>query len=81
MLSPFTNGEIPALEPQQIVPDDDGIEIGDTPTGNTESSGPAYNAEHWDLVDRGPGGIGLLRQSRPNVPIGVGELIGVLFAD
>ena len=75
------NGEIPALEPQQIVPDDDGIEIGDTPTGNTESSGPAYNAEHWDLVDRGPGGIGLLRQSRPNVPIGVGELIGVLFAD
>ena len=75
------NGGISALEPPPIVHDDNGIEIGDTPTGNTESPGPTYNAEHWDLVDRGPGGIGLLRQSRPNVPIGVGELIGVLFAD
>ena len=75
------NGELRAPEPQQLPPDDEGIEIGDTPMGNAELSGPSYNAEHWELVDRGPGGIGLLRQTRPNVPIGVGELIGVLFAD
>ena len=75
------NGGIPELEPQPTAREDGGIEIGDTPTGNPDHSGPAYNAEHWELVDRGPGGIGLLRQTRPNVPIGVGELIGVLFAD
>ncbi len=76
-----SNSKIPAEGPQQIAPDDHGIEIGDTPTGNTELLGPTYNAEHWDLVDRGPGGIRLLRRSRPNVPIGVGELIGIHFAD
>ena len=53
------NAGIPVVESPQFVPDDgDGIEIGDTPTGNTEFSGPTYNAEHWDLVDQGPGGGG-----------------------
>lgn len=71
----------PVVESPQFMSDDAGIEISDTTMESTGLSGPSYNAEHWELVDRGPGGVGLLRQGRPNVPIGVGELIGVLFGE
>ena len=57
---------------------DDGIKIGDT---NSELSlaEPTYLAEYWDIIDKGPGGIGILKNDRPLVPISVGELIGLGF--
>jgi len=39
----------------------------------------SYRHESWDLVNEGPGGIGVLRRERPGIPIGVGELVGMQF--
>ena len=51
------NGQLPSLAASQVVPDDAGIEIGDTPSGNADLARPTYNAEHWELIDKGPGAL------------------------
>jgi hypothetical protein len=40
---------------------------------------PSFRAEYWELVNRGPGGIGVIKHIRPNNPIGVGEVMGIQF--
>ena len=57
---------------------EEGIEIGDT-TDEVALAGPTYRAEHWDIVDKGPGGVGILKSDRPLVPVSVGELICLGF--
>lgn len=58
--------------------DDGDIEIGDVATPASEH-GVSYRHEAWELVDEGPGGVGILKRARPDNPIGVGELIGMQF--
>ncbi len=42
-----------------------------------EASAHSYTAEFWELIDKGPGGVGVIKRIRPNIAIGVGELIGI----
>jgi hypothetical protein len=39
----------------------------------------SYRHEAWELVNEGPGGVGMLTRARPDNPVGVGELIGMQF--
>ena len=60
-------------------PDEEDIELGlpeDQPPPAAVTS-HTYNAEYWDLVNQGPGGIGIIKHIRPNNAIRVGEIIGL----
>ena len=56
---------------------------GDLGTGLEGGAAPAspggHTAEFWDLVNQGPGGIGVLKRIRPTNTIGVGELLAIQF--
>jgi hypothetical protein len=58
--------------------DDSDIEIGDV-AGPASEHGMSYRHEAWELVNEGPGGVGMLTRARPDNPVGVGELIGMQF--
>ena len=72
-----TTAPAPAATPAET-DTDDGIEIGDTSDASTALR-PTYSEEHWDIVNKGPGGVGILKNERPQVAVGVGELIGLVF--
>jgi len=57
---------------------EDGIELGAELAPRLAA--PTHRSETWTLVDRGPGGLGILRSTRPTVPVTVGELVGILAA-
>ncbi|RKZ36123.1 MAG: hypothetical protein DRQ37_04825 [Gammaproteobacteria bacterium] len=59
--------------------DDEDIQVGlpeDQPPPAAVTS-HTYSAEYWDLVNQGPGGIGIIKHIRPNNAIRVGEIIGL----
>ena len=67
------------FETFQFESDSDGIEIVDT-LNTMEKTAPKYEIDTWSLVDRGPGGV-CIRTSDPHLLVGVGELLGVHYAD
>lgn len=58
--------------------DDGDIEIGDV-AGLSGEHGASYRHEGWEVVNEGPGGVGILKRTHPENPVGVGELVGMQF--
>ncbi|MFT5173431.1 MAG: hypothetical protein ACI8W7_001608 [Gammaproteobacteria bacterium] len=56
----------------------DDIELHDV-SSLASSSNSSYRHEPWSVTNEGPGGVGILRDTQPQTPIGVGELIGMQF--
>ena len=54
------------------------IELSDV-SGLAGSQTASYRHESWRVENEGPGGIGILRDTQPQNPVGVGELIGMQF--
>ena len=55
------------------------IDLGTDTQDGTVVFESTYTAEFWELQNRGPGGIGVVKRIRPNITVRVGELIGVQF--
>jgi len=51
------------------------IDADEPTTGATPEH--SYTAEYWELLDQGPGGVGVIKRLRPNQAVGVGEIIGI----
>lgn len=58
--------------------DDDDILVSDV-IGLAGDHDTAYRHESWEVVNEGPGGIGIQRHTRPTCPLGVGDLVGMQF--
>ncbi len=48
-------------------------------SADRDKSQAIFGADYWDLVNRGSGGVGIIKHIRPNYAIAVGELIGMEF--
>ena len=59
--------------------DDLGISLDGDSASAPGTAKVGYTAEFWDLVNQGPGGIGVIKRIRPTNTIGVGEIIGIQF--
>ncbi len=49
------------------------------PAARPPLSPDSFSAEYWELVNQGPGGLGIVKHIRPNYAIGVGGTIGIQF--
>ncbi len=49
------------------------------PAASPPPSPDSFSAEYWELVNQGPGGLGIVKHIRPNYAIGVGGPIGIQF--
>lgn len=64
--------ETPEQREQEAVITDVGVL--NEPRARTSQS---YSLDQWDLVDQGPGGFAISKKEKPNVPVKVGDLIGI----
>ena len=65
--------------PAESATNDLDVSVDGEASAPSTTSKVGYTAEFWDLVNQGPGGIGVIKRIRPNNTIGVGELIGIQF--
>ena len=66
------------LSKQPRIENDSDVEITDVSTA-LDSQHSSYRYEPRRVANEGPGGIGLLHETRPVNPVGVGELVGMQF--
>ncbi len=55
------------------------VRQGKKPAASPIPTPDSFSAEYWELVNQGPGGLGIVKHIRPNYAIGVGGTIGIQF--
>ena len=74
----LTPGNDPKERGTQTEDKDAEIEVGSATSVEMEFTA-SYATESWQLMDEGPGGMGLERDKAPQLPLGVGDLAGLRF--
>lgn len=74
----FLSGGESAGARRRAASNDDG-EIHIRDAGNVLEFTASYDIENWTIIDEGPSGLGMARDTPPRLPVGVGDLVGLQF--
>ncbi|MFT5445833.1 MAG: hypothetical protein ACI9DC_000994 [Gammaproteobacteria bacterium] len=74
----FIGGSQLSKRPRIENADGGDVEITDV-SNQPDSQRSSYRYEPWRIANEGPGGVGILRETQPATPVGVGELVGMQF--